>query len=1307
MKRLYRLMVIAIVSIVIYQPSLKAGNIVAADLTYRHITGQTYEFVLTVFTECDPSVNIQNGYQVDFQSLSCASQGKFNVLLSTQTQISACGNTRTKCEGGTGLGFVKAVYKTNFTLPTEGGKVNTCTDWVFSWQDCNRSKDITNVISPDSKCLYLESTLNNKDFGSNNSPTFPNDPIAFLTSGAAASINPGTVESDGDRLEYSLILPRDKATAPLQYKSPFTFLSPISSNPAFALNAQTGVVNLTPSQQNERSVFAVLVKEFRNNILVGSVVRDLQIAVQSGVNNPPTLSGLSNTSRTDTTVIAGKPFTFRLFGSDLDKSQILTITKTVGSKGTLISAPGINPVGQFTWSPTDADAGVTTISFTIKDDACPQLSFERQIRITVNKNDGSANCNIKPFIITDTTCIGKKTKFQAIGIDKTKITSWSWSFGNGETSKLADPEVKSYYTAEGLYRVKLIVEQGKVCKDSSETLVRICAPAIAKFGILSYDKIDPTKVIETKCTNQNMEFVDSTKSSCITPSSRREWSIDNKVIGTGGRFIYKAPKSGNFSVKLKVYTDGNCLSEVTKTFNVNPSPKITSFADYDFKCSDLDTSVAIDATGGTPFNDINPNLKYKFKWKASEESVIFTPNDSVRAVSIKHPSDKTTFYNLFATDSKGCVGDTSLTIRNPLEVSFTTSIYCQSKDTIRFNATITSTNPLLTSGVWPIKSIAVNYGDGSAISNQLQSKHVYPTDAVYKSTVRIEDVTGCIRLLESTVFNILPDFAFGITEDSICYYESKTNYFGPKFADGIKAPIKYTWTIGKDSLDFVKQSGEYAPSNPKYRIPLYSGTKYINLNLDYNGGCLKRDSVALYVRPLPKVDITATGKCVPDPVVFDFKQSSGNSGIKTIDWQFLWRNAQGTIGLVDQSKDLKPTKTFTNHGTHFARISIVDSIGCINNQPDFVFRVEKMAKPCFEISGFCSNERLAFTKDCTSDLYQNIASIKWSFGDGTKDEFLFNPVHVYNKAGVYKVTCTMYNELDNKGCSTSSDTTFKIFPQPVASFNNDVQCFGVPIKFDGDSIPSSDPGDIISAYRWIFDSKDGKVDTVMGRNVKYSFRSNPADNSVLYLASYITTNSYNCSDTITKEISVYPKPIANFTYDFIDDQMQANKPLFFEGRYNASNPNTSSPNVVKWVYNFGDNSPLIESANGNVDYAYSTVAKYDVTLIAFTDKNCSDTITKALDLNAYLVVPNSITPNNDSKGDQFEIVSRGISKLNNYKIFNRWGQVVFDGNTDLKAKWDGTFNGVEQPVGVYVYYIDATTIYGEELPMKGNLTLIR
>jgi gliding motility-associated-like protein len=88
-----------------------------------------------------------------------------------------------------------------------------------------------------------------------------------------------------------------------------------------------------------------------------------------------------------------------------------------------------------------------------------------------------------------------------------------------------------------------------------------------------------------------------------------------------------------------------------------------------------------------------------------------------------------------------------------------------------------------------------------------------------------------------------------------------------------------------------------------------------------------------------------------------------------------------------------------------------------------------------------------------------------------------------------------------------------------------------------------------------------------------------------------------------------------------------------------------------------------------------------------------------------LDVPNAFVPGNGVNGE-LKIIKRGIATLKYFRIFNRWGQEVFN-TSDIEQGWDGRYNGTPQPLGVYVYMVEAYTNKGREFVKQGNVTLIR
>lgn len=88
-------------------------------------------------------------------------------------------------------------------------------------------------------------------------------------------------------------------------------------------------------------------------------------------------------------------------------------------------------------------------------------------------------------------------------------------------------------------------------------------------------------------------------------------------------------------------------------------------------------------------------------------------------------------------------------------------------------------------------------------------------------------------------------------------------------------------------------------------------------------------------------------------------------------------------------------------------------------------------------------------------------------------------------------------------------------------------------------------------------------------------------------------------------------------------------------------------------------------------------------------------------------VPTAFTPNGDGVNDVVYVNGWGIKKLNYFRIYNRWGQLLFETN-DINEGWNGIFNGVPQNMETYVYQVSADTYLDKEPVLKsGTIKLIR
>jgi gliding motility-associated-like protein len=88
-------------------------------------------------------------------------------------------------------------------------------------------------------------------------------------------------------------------------------------------------------------------------------------------------------------------------------------------------------------------------------------------------------------------------------------------------------------------------------------------------------------------------------------------------------------------------------------------------------------------------------------------------------------------------------------------------------------------------------------------------------------------------------------------------------------------------------------------------------------------------------------------------------------------------------------------------------------------------------------------------------------------------------------------------------------------------------------------------------------------------------------------------------------------------------------------------------------------------------------------------------------------VPTAFTPNGDGINDVIYVDGWGIKKLNFFRIYNRWGQLLFE-STDINIGWDGTYQGVPQNMETYVWQVSVETYIDKEPLFKtSTFKLIR
>jgi gliding motility-associated-like protein len=231
----------------------------------------------------------------------------------------------------------------------------------------------------------------------------------------------------------------------------------------------------------------------------------------------------------------------------------------------------------------------------------------------------------------------------------------------------------------------------------------------------------------------------------------------------------------------------------------------------------------------------------------------------------------------------------------------------------------------------------------------------------------------------------------------------------------------------------------------------------------------------------------------------------------------------------------------------------------------------------------------------------------------------------------------------------------------------------------------------LAGEKFIWEFGDGTFDSV-NVNPTHLYPSTGTYNVRLIA---IDTNTCNKRDTSSYfTIRVVDRPVAMFTW--APNPPQENVPVQFTNQ-------STGANRYLWDFGDGDSSTLV-----NPSHEYNTTGIFDVVLIAYNNAGCSDTATLPVStlIVPVLDVPNAFTPGRFGVNGLVSVKGFGIGKMD-WKIYNRWGQMVYRSQDRKQRGWDGTFKGKLQPMDVYAYTLDVEFTDGKKLRKTGDITLLR
>ena len=450
-----------------------ATHAMGADITYKCLGGNTYEFTYSFYYDCSSVYPMPQTLPICYYSTSCGiAVDSFDIAmdqsLSGYEVTPICPNLASTCvnPNSTYPGVKQYVYRGSVTLPQQ------CSDWIFAHAMNARNGNINTINGAGNAPLTVFALLNNVIAPGNNSSYFSSLPVPYICDGQTYCYNNGAIDPDGDSLVYSLMTPLTGQSAypfssVVNYSSTnFDAYNPISSSPSSTFDIQNGTFCVTPSALDV-GVMAILVKEYSNGVLIGEVERDIQINVISCVNNIPTITGINGSpTKYDDTICVQVPYTFQVFSNDLDASQIVTMTWNGSIAGaTFVITGSPHPTGTFSWTPPSSAANTVNFCFTVtvRDNACPYEGIQTRaycLRV-VGARGGFTHTNLCNTVVSFAD-----TSFVPSG----NITSWSWSFGDApsginNTSVLQNPT--HTFTTTGTYTVRLITTSSWGCNDTT------------------------------------------------------------------------------------------------------------------------------------------------------------------------------------------------------------------------------------------------------------------------------------------------------------------------------------------------------------------------------------------------------------------------------------------------------------------------------------------------------------------------------------------------------------------------------------------------------------------------------------------------------------------------------------------------------------------------------------------------------------------------------------------------------------------------------------------------------------------------
>lgn len=461
---------------------------------------------------------------------------------------------------------------------------------------------------------------------------------------------------------------------------------------------------------------------------------------------------------------------------------------------------------------------------------------------------------------------------------------------------------------------------------------------------------------------------------------------------------------------------------------------------------------------------------------------------------------------------------------------------------------------------------------------------------------------------------------------------------------------KWSWDFGETALNNDTSSER----NTNFLFSS-TGNKTVNLVAGNNLGCLDTvsRSVNIFDKPPILLGFQDTLICPPDALEL---QAAGNGN-------FSWSPAAAMSNPLLANPVVNPTAT----GRY---IVTLNDQGCFNSDTVDVRVVNTVSIAAMPDTVICEGDQAAL------HIISDGLKFNWSPALSLDDPSILNPVATPASSTTYQVVASI------SSCSSSANISVATVPYPQAFAGPDTLiCFQTAATLHGVTDGSS--------FHWKSDPslRDGASPDPVVRPLR----------STEYIFSAFDTRGCPKPGIDTVLVTVLPEIIP---FAGNDTAAVINQPLQLGAKGGTS---------YQW---FPSNALSSDTLSNPVALFFSTSSPegFNYKVLVYNEAGCVD----SADLNIRvfstgpdIFVPSAFTPNGDGRNDFFQPVSAGISRIENFRIFNRWGQQVYDAVGLHGLGWDGNVGGNPQPSGTFVWVLKAIDYTGVRFTKKGTVTLIR